>query len=60
MEENTREIEKLKITFDVIKDEAKILVGHKKTSGYLVFDACMTLECKAHWVKYRHRTHEPE
>ena len=55
-----REMENLKVVFDVLEDGAKIPVGCKKVSSHLVFDIHMMLEGKARWVKDGHRTLEPE
>ena len=56
----SRKMENLKVTFDILHDGSKILVGHNKSSGHLVFDVLMTLERKARWVKYGHNNPEPE
>ena len=55
-----RELENLKVAFDVLEDGAKILVGFNKASGHLVIDYRMTLERKSLWVKDGHRTPELE
>ena len=55
-----REMENLKVAFDMLDDGAKIPVGYNKASGYLVFDVCMTLEWKARCVKDGHRTPKPK
>ena len=60
MDKINREMENLKVTFDVMEDGTKIPVGHSKTSGYLVFDVSMKLERKARWVNDEHRTPTPE
>ena len=60
MDAISKEIENLKVAFDVLEDGAKIPVGHTKASGYLVFDVRMALERKARWVKDSHRTPETE
>ena len=60
MDAMSKEMRNLKVAFDVLKNGSKILIGYKKASGYLVFDARMTLESKALWVNDEHRTPEPE
>ena len=55
-----REMENLKVAFDIMEDGAKITVGYTKASGHLVFDVRVTLERKARWVKDGNRTPEPE
>ena len=42
-----KEMESLKVAFDIIEDGSKIQVGHNKSSGHLVFDVRMSLEQKA-------------
>ena len=56
MDASNKEIENLKVAFDIPEDGAKILVGCEKASGHLVFDVCMTLERKARQVKDGHET----
>ena len=60
MDAINREIENLKVAFDILEDLAKIPVGYNKASGHLFVDVRMTLECKSRWVKDGHRTTEPE
>ena len=60
MDAINRDIENLKVAFDVLEHKAKIPVGHTKASNHLVFDVCMTLERKARQVKDDHRTPEPK
>ena len=55
-----REIENLKVSFDILEDGAKILVGHNKASGHLVIDVHVALERKDRLVKDGHRTFYPE
>ena len=55
-----REIENLKVTFDILEHRSKIPVDCNKASGHLVFDVLMTLERKVRWVKDGHRTAKPE
>ena len=60
MDAINREMENLKVAFDILEDGAKVPVGYHKASGHLVFDVRMTLERKARWVKDGHKTPEPE
>ena len=55
-----REMENLNVSFDVLECGSKILVDHKKSPGYSVFDNRMTLERKHLWVKDTHRNPELE
>ena len=47
MDAINREMENLRVAFDILEDGAKIPVGYHKASGHLVFDVRMTLERKA-------------
>ena len=60
MDAINKEMENLKVAFDILEDGAKPPVGYNKASGHLVFDVRMTLERKARWVKDGHKTPEPE
>jgi hypothetical protein len=60
MDAINREMENLKVAFDILEDGAKVPVGYHKASGHLFFDVRMTLERKARWVKDGHKTPEPE
>lgn len=55
-----REMENLKVAFDILKDNQEPPPGFTKASGHLVFDVRMTLERKARWVKDGHKTPQPE
>ena len=55
-----RDMQNLKIAFDILECGAKIPVGCNKASDHLVFDVRMALERKSRWVKDGHRTPEPE
>ena len=55
-----REMEHLKVAFDILHKGQTPPQGYTKASGHLVFDVRMTLERKARWVKDGHRTPEPE
>ena len=54
-----REMENLKVAFDILPESQSPPPGYEKASGHLVFDVRMTLERKARWVKDGHRTPEP-
>jgi hypothetical protein len=56
----TKEMENLKVAFDILPHGQKAPVGYTKSSGHLVFEVRMTLERKARWVKDGHRTKNPE
>ena len=60
MDAINKEMENLKVTFDILEDGAKIPVFCNKASSHLVFDIHMVLELKARWVKDVYRTPEPE
>ena len=47
----SKEMENLKVFFDVLEDEANITIGHNETSSHLVFDARMMIDHKDLWVK---------
>ena len=55
-----KEMENLKVAFDILPEGAKPPPGDKPASGHLVFDVRMTLERKARWVKDGHKTPAPE
>ena len=55
-----KEMENLKVAFDILPEGSKPPPGYKPSSGHLVFDVRMTLERKARWVKDGHKTPEPE
>ena len=55
-----KEMENLKVAFDILDEGSKPPPGYKAASGHLVFDVRMTLERKARWVKDGHKTPEPE
>ena len=54
-----KEMENLKVAFDILPDGKEPPPGYAKSSGHMVFDVRMTLERKARWVKDGHRTPEP-
>ena len=56
----TREMEKLKVDFDILDKGGTLSPGYKKSSSHLVFDICMTLERKTRWFKDGHRIPEHE
>ena len=55
-----REMENLKVAFDVLDDRSKISVCYNKASGYFLFDVCMKLERKYLWVKDAYETPDLE
>ena len=55
-----KEMENLKVTFDILLEGARPPPGYRLSSGHLVFDVWMTLKQKARWVKDGHKTPEPE
>ena len=44
MDAINREIENLKVSFDILEDESKTLVICNKASGHLVFDVLTKIE----------------
>ena len=60
MDETNREMETLKVAYDILEEGAKTPVSYIKSFGHLVFDARMTLEQKYRWVKDGHRNPKPE
>ena len=50
----------LRVAFNILDNDCNPPPGWSKASGHKIFDVSMTLEQKAQWVKYVHRTHEPE
>ena len=50
----------MKVAFDILENGKSPPPGYTKASGHIIFDVRMTLERKAHWVKDRHRTPEPQ
>ena len=54
-----KEMENLKVAFDILEPNKPLPKGYTHASGHLVFDVRMTLERKARWVKDGHRTPEP-
>ena len=55
-----RDIENLKVAFDILECADKTPVEQNKPSAHLVLDNRMTLERKARWFKYGHRNPEPK
>ena len=55
-----REMENLKVAFDILPEGKDPPPTYRKASGHIVFDVRMTLERKARWVKDGHRTPEPD
>ena len=54
-----KEMENLKVAFDILPDGKEPLPGYTPASGHMVFDVRMTLESKARWVEYGRKTPEP-
>ena len=55
-----KEMNNLKVAFDILPQGKRAPVGYTKSSGHIIFDVRMTLERKARWVKDGHRTPEPQ
>jgi hypothetical protein len=55
-----KEMENMKVAFDILPEGQRAPVGYTKSSGHIVFEVRMTLERKARWVKDGHRTKNPE
>jgi hypothetical protein len=54
-----KEMENLKVAFDILPEGKNAPPGYSKASGHIIFDVRMTLERKARWVKDGHKTPEP-
>ena len=55
-----KEMQNLKVAFDILPEGSMPPVGFTKSSGHIIFDVRMTLERKARWVKDGHKTRQPE
>ena len=55
-----KEMDNVKIAFDILSDDQELPPGYKKASGHIIFDVQMTLERKARWVKDGHKTPQPD
>ena len=55
-----KEMNNLKVAFDILPEGRRAPVGYTKSSGHIIFDVRMTLERKARWVKDGHRTKQPD
>ena len=55
-----REMENLKVIFDILDNSEYMTPGWSRASGHIIFDVRMTLERKARWVKDGHKTPEPD
>ena len=55
-----KEMNNLKVAFDILQDDQNPPPGYSRASGHIIFDVRMTLERKARWVKDGHRTPEPD
>ena len=60
MDVTNREIDNLKVTFDILEDVARISVGYDKASINFDFDAHLDLEPKFIWFKDGYMTPEPK
>ena len=60
MDATNREMENLKVAFDIIEDRDKIPVDYNKAPCHLVVDARMTLERKVRCLKDVHMNPQPE
>ena len=54
-----REMDNLKVDFDILPEGRSPPPGYFRSSGHIIFDICMTLQRKARWVKDGHNTPEP-
>ena len=48
-----KEMDNLKIAFDILPDDKNLPPGYSKASDHIIFDVQMTLERKARWVSAR-------
>ena len=55
-----KEMDNVKIAFDILTDDQRLPPGYSKASGHIIFDVQMTLERKARWVKDGHKTPQPD
>ncbi len=55
-----KEMENLKVAFDILPEGSKPPPGYTLASGHLVFDIRMTMVRRARWVKDGHKTPEPD
>lgn len=55
-----REMNNLRVAFDILEDKRSLPPGYTKSSGHIIFDVRMTLERKARWVKDGHKTRNPD
>ena len=53
-------MENLKVEFDIMYDGKSPPVHYTKASGHFIFGVRMKLERKSRWVKYFHKTSQPE
>ena len=51
-----REMENLKVAFDILPEGKDPPPTYRKASGHIIFDVRMTLERKVRWVKDGHKT----
>ena len=55
-----REMNNLRVAFDILDDRRSLPPGYTKSSGHIIFEVRMTLERKARWVKDGHKTRNPD
>ena len=55
-----KEMDNVKVAFDILPDHKDLPPGYRKASGHIIFDVRMTLERKARWVKDGHKTPQPD
>ena len=54
-----REMENLKVAFDIIPEGKSPPPGYFRSSGHIIFDVRMSIERKARWLKDGHKKPEP-
>ena len=55
-----KDMDNLKVAFDILPDGKSTPFYYTKTSGNLIFDVTMVLKRKDRWVKDGHKTPQPE
>ena len=56
----SREMNNLRVPFDILEDKRSLPPGYTKSSGHIIFDVRMTLERIASWVKDDNKTRNPD
>ena len=51
-----REMENLKVSFDILPEGKSPTPGYFRSSGHIIFDVRIILECKSRWVKDGYKT----